>query len=249
MPLLSDTNEPHAIIKVSHVQVELGGKAVLQDITMNLVKSRITGIIGPSGAGKTTLIRCVVGRQRLANGSITIDDQPAGSPGLRSQLGYMPQDVSLYNDLTVNENLGYFATMRGANRKAARTMIADALDMVDMRPQAGQIAARLSGGQRQRLSLAIALLGSPQLLILDEPTVGLDPVLREQLWLIFRRLATHGATIVLSSHAMDEAGRCDDLALIRDAELLAHGSPHALCQQTGSRTVEESFLRLVGARR
>lgn len=237
-----------AAIRIKNVSVELGGKEVLHDITVDLPHGKITGFIGPSGAGKTTLIRSIVGRQRLASGSIMIDGLAAGSPKLRKQISYMTQEGSIYGDLTVKENLLYFATMIGARRKEARVMTAETLQTVDLARQTDQVASSLSGGQKQRLSLAIALLGKPQFMVLDEPTVGLDPVLREQLWQLFAKLAANGTTLIISSHVMDEASRCDDLVLIRDARLLAHDSPQALCERTHSKNVEESFLKLVGER-
>jgi len=232
-------------IVIENATVQLGGKNVLNDITVILPAGRTIGFIGPSGAGKTTFIRSIVGRQRLASGTILIDGVAAGSPVLRKRLSYMTQSVSVYGDLTTRENVRYFAAMTGARRNDARQMADSVLATVGLTPQSRQLASSLSGGQKQRLSLAIALLGDPEYLVLDEPTVGLDPVLREQLWKLFGELAQAGKTLIISSHAMDEASRCDDLVLIRDAQLLAHGSPEELCSRTHSKTVEESFLKLV----
>jgi len=237
-----------AAIQIKNLSVHLDGKQVLRDITVDLPRGKIVGCIGPSGAGKTTLIRSIVGRQRLAAGSITIDGLAAGSPKLRNQMSYMTQETSIYGDLTVKENLQYFATMIGTPKKEAGSMITATLRTVDLADQTNQMSGSLSGGQKQRLSLAIALLGKPQFMILDEPTVGLDPVLREQLWRLFAELAAKGRTLLISSHVMDEASRCDDLILIRDASLLAHDTPQALCERTQSKDVEESFLKLVGGR-
>jgi len=234
-------------IQIKQASVVLGGHyPALTDVTVDLPGGKVVGFIGPSGAGKTTLIRSIVGRQRLHGGSITIFGLPAGSPKLRQQLSYMTQEVSAYADLTVTENLRYFATMFGIPRKDAKRTIEQILQTVDLSPHAKQLVGKLSGGQKQRVSLAIALIGYPKLMVLDEPTVGLDPVLREQLWKLFRRLAAGGTTLVISSHVMDEAERCDDLLLIRDGKLLAHGSPRTLCEQTGTKSVEQSFLKLVG---
>lgn len=235
-------------ISLHNVGVRLGGKEVLQRVSVELLKGKIVGFIGPSGAGKTTLIRSIVGRQRLAAGSIMIAGLPAGSPALRKRMSYMTQEVSIYSDLTVRENLRYFATMFGLPRGKTKEAITETLKVVDMTPQTNQVAGSLSGGQKQRLSLAIALLGQPEFMVLDEPTVGLDPVLREQLWRLFKELASAGATLLITSHVMDEADRCDDLLLIREGRVLAHGSPRELCETTHSKNVEESFLKLVGER-
>ena len=236
-------------VQIKNVSVELGGHfCALKHVSVDLSPGKITGFIGPSGAGKTTLIRSIVGRQRLSGGSITINGLPAGAAKLRSQVSYMTQEVSVYNDLTVRENIKYFATMSGIPQKDMRGAITDILKTVDMGEHANQLVSKLSGGQKQRVSLAVALIGYPKLMVLDEPTVGLDPVLREQLWQLFHDLAAKGTTLVISSHVMDEAERCDDLLLIRNGELLAHGSPKNLCEQTGTRSVEQSFLKLVGVK-
>lgn len=237
-------------IQIQNVSVVLGGSFhALRHVTVDLPAGKVIGFIGPSGAGKTTLIRSIVGRQSIADGSITIGGLPAGSAKLRSQMSYMTQEVSVYSDLTVRENLRYFATVFGIPKRDMKNTISDILQTVDMTDHARQLVSKLSGGQKQRVSLAIALIGYPKLMVLDEPTVGLDPVLREQLWSLFRDLAAKGTTLIISSHVMDEAERCDELLLIRNGELLAHGSPRALCEQTGTKTVEQSFLKLIGEKR
>jgi ABC-2 type transport system ATP-binding protein len=233
-------------IAITDLSVTLGGKfRALNRVSLDLPRGRTIGFIGPSGAGKTTLIRCIVGRLKFSRGSVTIFGEPAGSPGLRRQLSYMTQELSIYPDLSVRENLRYFAVMSGQARSHVGLAVADTLEQVDLEDKAGVLAGSLSGGQKQRVSLAIALLGSPKLMVLDEPTVGLDPVLREQLWKLFDRLAAQGTTLIISSHSMDEAERCDDLVLIRGGEVIAHSSPADLNKRTGSRTVEQSFLKLV----
>lgn len=218
----------------------------LQDVSIELPEAKIIGFIGPSGAGKTTLIRSIVGRQKIASGTINVLDLPAGHKQLRKIVSYMTQEPSVYGDLTVSENLEYFATMLGLSRADRKAEITRLLKTVDLEAQATQLVDKLSGGQRQRVSLAIALIGKPKLMVLDEPTVGLDPVLRQELWSLFRRLTQEGTTLIVSSHVMDEAERCDELVLIRDARILAQGSPKQLCEQTGTTSVEQSFLRLVG---
>lgn len=234
-------------VNIQKVQVVLGKRfRALNDISVTLPEDNIIGFIGPSGAGKTTLIRSIVGRQKLASGTITIFDLPAGSKPLRRMVSYMTQEASVYGDLTVTENLEYFATMLGLSRSAIHGEVTRLLQTVDLEAQKDQLVENLSGGQKQRVSLAIALIGNPRLLVLDEPTVGLDPVLREELWGLFRQLAAAGTTLIVSSHVMDEAERCDELVLIRDGQLLAQGSPKQLCEQTGTHSVEQSFLQLIG---
>jgi ABC-2 type transport system ATP-binding protein len=158
----------------------------------------------------------------------------------------MTQELSVYPDLTVRENLKYFVIVSGQPRKQTNEIIDNVLRSVDMTNKADSLVSNLSSGQKQRVSLAIALIGSPKLMVLDEPTVGLDPVLRKKLWDLFGRLAGQGTTLIITSHSMDEATRCDDLVLIRSGKLIAHSSPAELRRQTGTKTVEESFLKLVG---
>jgi ABC-2 type transport system ATP-binding protein len=234
-------------VTVDHLTIVLGKKfEALRDVSLELPVGKITGFIGPSGAGKTTLIRAIVGRQKLNKGTITIFGQPAGSATLRPQLRYMTQEVAAYSDLTVNQNLRYFAQMLGYAGQEAKRAAGQALERVSLIDKAGVMVGSLSGGQKQRVSLAISLIGNPKLLVLDEPTVGLDPVLREELWGLFRQLSSSGVTVIVSSHVMDEAERCDDLVLIRDGEIVAHDSPSDLRRRTGTQTVEQSFLKLAG---
>jgi ABC-2 type transport system ATP-binding protein len=234
-------------VKVKNLSVVLGGQVkALKNINLELPIGKTIGVIGPSGAGKTTLIRCIVGRLHAASGEISIFDEPAGSAGLRRVISYMTQELSVYPDLTVRENLKYFVIVSGQPRKQTNEIIDNVLRSVDMTNKADSLVSNLSSGQKQRVSLAIALIGSPKLMVLDEPTVGLDPVLRKKLWDLFGRLAGQGTTLIITSHSMDEATRCDDLVLIRSGKLIAHSSPAELRRQTGTKTVEESFLKLVG---
>lgn len=234
-------------VKIKNVSVTLDGKVkALRSVNLELPVGKTIGFIGPSGAGKTTLIRSIVGRLRPTSGDIQVFGEPAGSPSLRKIITYMTQELSAYPDLTVRENIEYFVTMSGQPRKQKKAIAADVLRLVDMTNKSENLVAQLSGGQKQRVSLAISLIGSPKLMVLDEPTVGLDPVLREKLWQLFTRLASGGTTVIISSHSMDEAERCDDLVLIRDGKLIAHSTPGELLQRTASKTVEDSFLKLVG---
>ena len=234
-------------VEIQNVNVMLGKHfQALDNVSVRLPQGKIVGFIGPSGAGKTTLIRSIVGRQKLASGNISVFDVPAGSKQLRNRVSYMTQEASVYSDLTVTENLEYFATMLGLGRSTVKSEVARLLEAVDLQSHKDQMVEKLSGGQKQRVSLAIALIGQPQLMVLDEPTVGLDPVLREDLWSLFRQLAADGTTLIVSSHVMDEAERCDELLLIRNGKLLAQGSPKQLCEQTHTHSVEQSFLKLIG---
>ncbi len=239
-------NKMEPAIEIKNVTVVLGdGFKALRNVSIDLTSGKIIGFIGPSGAGKTTLIRSIVGRQRIDAGSITVFGQPAGSADLRRQMSYMTQATSVYSDLSARQNLHYFAVMYGMGRREAKAAVSQILREIDMSSRADQLVSSLSGGQKQRVSLGIALIGHPRLMILDEPTVGLDPVLRDQIWDMFRRLAAKGTTIVISSHVMEEAGRCDDLLLIRDGHVLAHDAPDSFCEKAGVDSVEEGFLKLV----
>ncbi|RKE19409.1 ABC transporter ATP-binding protein [Streptomyces sp. TLI_171] len=228
-------------IRIERLVVHRGGHPVLPGLDLEVPRGSVTGLLGPSGCGKTTLLRSIVGVQRTTGGAVTVLGRPAGSAALRDKVGYVTQAPSVYGDLTVAENLDYFAAVLGAPPGDRDRVIGQ----VGLDAHRRSSVARLSGGQRARVSLAAALLGHPELLVLDEPTVGLDPVLRQELWQLFRELADHGATLLVSSHVMDEATRCDRLLLMRDGRLLAHDTPAALLAATGAADVEAAFLSLV----
>jgi ABC-2 type transport system ATP-binding protein len=227
-------------VRVERLRVVRGGTLVLPGLSCDIESGTVTGLLGPSGSGKSTLIRAIVGVQRIAGGTVDVLGESAGTEPLRSRVGYMTQAPSVYGDLTVRENLRFFARVLGVP-------VGDVLEAVAMTEYADRIVARLSSGQRARVSLATALLGEPDLLVLDEPTVGLDPVLRRDLWRLFHELADRGATLLVSSHVMDEADRCDALLLLREGRLLAHATPAELRQRTGAESLEDAFLRLVEA--
>jgi ABC-2 type transport system ATP-binding protein len=229
------------VIEVRQLRVVRGGKPVLPGLSLEVERGTVTGLLGPSGSGKTTLMRAIVGVQIVAGGEVRVLGEPAGAAALRSRVGYVTQAPSVYPDLTVAENLRYFARLLGASASRA----AEVLETVDLADAAGQLVARLSGGQRARASLATALLNDPPLLVLDEPTVGLDPVLRRDLWATFHALADGGHSLLVSSHVMGEAARCDRLLLLRNGELLASETPDELLASTGTRDLDEAFLRLV----
>jgi len=231
---------PIDAVGVTGLRVRRGGRTVLDDISFRIRRGTVTGLLGPSGCGKSTLIRAIMGVQIVEAGSVTVLGAPAGSPLLRSQVGYVTQAPALYDDLTVRENLAYFARVLGAPSPRVDAVLAT----VDLERVQRQLARALSGGQRARVSLATALLGDPDLLVLDEPTVGLDPVLRRGLWQTFQALAARGTTLLVSSHVMDEAARCDALLLLRDGALLASETPDGLRARTGEHDLETAFLRL-----
>ena len=230
-----------AAIAVEGLRVVRGGREVLHEIALNVPAGRITGLLGPSGCGKSTLMRAIVGVQVVASGAVTVLGLSAGSPKLRARVGYVTQAPSVYQDLTVEENLHYFAGVLGADRDE----VARVVETVSLGEYAGSRVDRLSGGQRARVSLATALLNSPELLVLDEPTVGLDPVLRRELWATFRSLADSGVTLLVSSHVMDEADRCDRIVLMRDGRVLADEGREELLSRTGCDDVEQAFLAIV----
>jgi ABC-2 type transport system ATP-binding protein len=232
-----------AAVRVEHLRVVRGDAVVLADLSLSVRAGVVTGLLGPSGSGKSTLMRSIVGVQRVESGSVRVLGLEAGSAPLRRRVGYVTQAPSVYGDLTVRENLRYFARVLGAGAEAVDEVLAT----VDLEAFAGRIAGRLSGGQRARVSLATALLGSPEVLVLDEPTVGLDPVLRRDLWETFRALAAAGATLLVSSHVMDEADRCDELLLLHEGRVIAAGSPDEVRARTGVERLDDAFLQLVEA--
>lgn len=228
-------------VDVGGLRVVRGGREVVRDVTFGVPRGSVTGLLGPSGCGKTTLLRAVVGVQVVASGRVTVLGHPAGSPVLRDRIGYSTQSPSVYADLTVAENLRYFASIL----RAPRGDVDRVLGEVGLEGNADQLVTTLSGGEKGRASLAVALLGKPEVIVLDEPTVGLDPVLRQDLWLLFHRLADAGAALLVSSHVMDEAARCDRLLLMREGAILADDTPGALRARTGARDLEQAFLALV----
>ena len=223
------------------LRVVRGGRLVLDDVTLEVPRGTVAGLLGPSGCGKSTLMRSLVGVQVVAGGEVQVLGRPAGSPPLRHRVGYVTQAPSVYADLTVRENLRYFAAVLGAPRSDVDRVV----DEVGLGSHADAVVGRLSGGQEARVSLAAALLGEPELLVLDEPTVGLDPVLRRDLWQLFRDLADRGTTLMVSSHVMDEAAHCDRLLLLREGRLLADDTMDGLLTRTGTSDVEAAFLALV----
>jgi ABC-2 type transport system ATP-binding protein len=231
------------VVEIEALRVVRGGRVVLDDLSLTIEAGAVTGLLGPSGCGKTTLLRAIVGVQIVEHGRVVVLGEPTGTPALRSRVAYATQDASVYDDLSVRENLRYFAAVLGAPPGDVDRV----LDAVALPDEADAVVGRLSGGQRSRVSLAVALLGSPELLVLDEPTVGLDPVLRAELWGFFHELAADGLSLLVSSHVMDEATRCDELVLMREGAVLAQETPEGLLARTGATDVEGAFLALIGS--
>lgn len=223
------------------LRVVRGKRVALHDISVSIARGTITGLLGPSGCGKTTLMRSIVGTQIVSSGTVTVLGCPAGSPELRRRVGYVTQDPTIYSDLRVIDNVRYFAALYDITPGAAD----EAVRNVGLSDHASAYCGNLSGGQRTRVSLACALVCQPDLLVLDEPTVGLDPVLRADLWEQFDALARHGTTLLVSSHVMDEADHCADLLLMREGRLLAHTTPNRLREDTGCTSLEEAFLSVI----
>ncbi|MDX1875772.1 ABC transporter ATP-binding protein [Mycolicibacterium sp. 120266] len=228
-------------IRIDHLQVTRGNHHAVRDLSVQIRPGTITGLLGPSGCGKTTLMRAIVGTQVIASGTVTVLGHPAGSAELRHRVGYVTQDATIYRDLRVIDNARYFAALYGADTQAAE----DAIAAVGLSDHRNALCDNLSGGQRTRVSLACALVSHPDLLVLDEPTVGLDPVLRVDLWEQFHQLARAGTTLLVSSHVMDEADHCGELLLMREGHLLAHTTPTRLREDTGCSSLEEAFLSVI----
>jgi ABC-2 type transport system ATP-binding protein len=236
-------NDQEMAIRCRGLRVVRAGRTVLPDFDLDVPAGQLVGLLGPSGCGKSTLMRSIVGAQRVAGGEVTVLGLPAGDPRLRSRVGYLTQAVSVYADLTVTENLQYFAAVMGAPDGDVTRVLRD----VDLTRHVSSLVSQLSGGEQARVSLAVALLGRPELLVLDEPTVGLDPVLRRDLWQLFRSLTETGVTALVSSHVMDEATRCDRLVMLYEGRLLADGTLPQLLERTGARDADDAFLSLVQA--
>ncbi|HEX5456148.1 MAG TPA: ABC transporter ATP-binding protein [Candidatus Saccharimonadales bacterium] len=227
-------------ISINGLSVNLAGKNVLHDVSVEIPEGKIVGLLGPSGAGKTSLIKTLLGLRKISGGTISVLGLPAGNSKLRSKIGYMSQDLSVYTDLTVWENMDYFSVLVRAEKHQAESI----LKQLELFKLKDNLVSNLSGGQKARVSLAIALLGKPELLLLDEPTVGLDPVLRRTLWEEFRRLAGKGMTVIITSHVMDEAEKCNEILFIRDGRLLISGTKDEIFKKTGASDMEQAFLEL-----
>lgn len=236
-------SRPRTTVDIRELEIIRSKTRILNSITATILEGEILGLLGPSGCGKTTLMRTIVGAQRIHSGSVTVFGRRAGDRSLRSKIGYVSQDAAVYPDLSVLHNVSYFATLMGAGRTEAQAVI----ELVGLTERSRQVVSSLSGGQRSRASIACALVGDPELLVLDEPTVGLDPLTREALWDAFRGLAHQGRTLIISSHVMEEAMRCDRLILMREGRILDTSTPDELLRKTGQSSPDAAFLALVRA--
>ena len=243
---MSNSNGQPAVV-IEGLRIVRGKRLVMPDLTLHIPAGQVVGLLGPSGSGKTTLMRAIVGVQIVEGGTVTVLGHPAGDPALRKEVGYVTQTPSIYADLTIRENIAYFGRAVGLKHAELTEAVERTLVEVDLVSHADNLVRDLSGGQESRVSLACALVGRPTLLALDEPTVGLDPVLRRDLWNLFRELAAEGYSLVVSSHVMDEATRCDRLVLLREGRVLADLTPAELLERTGQTDADAAFLALVDA--
>lgn len=234
-------------IEVIDVTRLFGRKKVLKNISLTVNQGEIFGFLGPSGAGKTTLVKMIAGIDTPTRGEVLIFRSKMPSLKLMKRIGYMAQSDALYGELTAYENLDFFASLYGLNGAKKKKRIHDVMEIVNLTEHMKKLVSQYSGGMKRRLSLAIALLHSPEILLLDEPTVGIDPILRESIWQELRNLSMEGAAIFVTTHVMDEAEKCTRLGMIRDGELIAVGSPSELKEKTATRSLEEAFLHYGGA--
>ncbi|MEK4060408.1 MULTISPECIES: ABC transporter ATP-binding protein [Paenibacillus] len=242
-------NQGTSVVSVNHVCRTFGSKEVLKDISLQVAKAETFGILGPSGSGKTTLVKLLTGIDEVTSGEVRVLGIPMPKLAMLQQIGYMAQSDALYTELSAKENLEFFAALYGLKGGNRTRRIRDVLELVNLQDHLRKRIDQYSGGMKRRLSLAIALLHEPPLLLLDEPTVGIDPVLRQSIWKELKALNRKGTTIVLTTHVMDEAEKCDRLAMIRDGELLAVNTPAGLLNATASASLEEAFLYYGGVRR
>ncbi|MEK3717114.1 ABC transporter ATP-binding protein [Paenibacillus sp. FSL R7-0333] len=242
-------DEGKPVIAITHVNRAFGNKTVLKDITLQVNQAETFGILGPSGSGKTTLVKLLTGIDEVTSGEVTVLGVRMPKLAMLQQIGYMAQSDALYTELSAKENLEFFAALYGLKGGNRTRRIGDVMELVNLQEHLRKRVDQYSGGMKRRLSLAIALLHEPPLLLLDEPTVGIDPVLRQSIWKELKALNRKGTTIVLTTHVMDEAEKCDRLAMIRDGVLLAADTPAGLLQATDTASIEEAFLCYGGVRR
>ncbi|WP_017754788.1 ABC transporter ATP-binding protein [Calidifontibacillus oryziterrae] len=251
MPAIKDTHTltstTSPCIRIDHVDRSFGKKQVLFDICLDIPYSQILGILGPSGSGKTTLVKMIAGIDVPTNGDVFVLDKKMPKLEMMNKIGYMAQADALYGDLTAEENLTFFASMYGFPKAKRKQRITKVMELVNLTEFLKRQVKNYSGGMKRRLSLAIALIHEPPVLILDEPTVGIDPILRKSIWAELHRLRDNGTTIIVTTHVMDELEKCDNLGMIREGKLIAVGSPAKLKADSSSDTIEEAFLYFGGA--
>ncbi|MCZ2257672.1 ABC transporter ATP-binding protein [Sporosarcina sp. G11-34] len=234
-------------VSIRHVSKSFGKQQVLEDINLEIIEGEIFGLLGPSGAGKTTLVKQLAGLDTPTSGENYVFQEKMPSLQLINRIGYMAQADGLYEDLSAKENMDFFSALYGLKGKKQADRIKEVMELVKLSNDVKKLVKNYSGGMKRRLSLAIALLHEPELIILDEPTVGIDPVLRKSIWEAFDDLKKQGKTLIVTTHVMDEAGKCDRLGLMRDGRLIAVGTPNELKERTNTGTIEEAFLVYGGA--
>jgi ABC-2 type transport system ATP-binding protein len=230
------------IVKVSGLKQQFGKLLVLDDINMDVKRGEILGLLGPSGSGKTTMVKAIIGMLNPSSGKILVLGKEMPMLSIVKHIGYMAQSDALYEDLNAYDNLYFFSELYGVKGSEAKKRAQEVLSLVMLTQHAKRPVRTFSGGMKRRLSLAIALFHSPEILILDEPTVGIDPVLRKQFWDEFQRLKAKGVTIIVTTHVMDEAEHCDRLALMREGKIIAFDTPEKLKAASGKDTLEGAFL-------
>lgn len=234
-------------IKVTDLTVKIGKKDILSNMSLEIKKGEIFGLIGPSGAGKTTLVKTIIGMEKATTGQTEVLEKRMPNLSVISKIGYMAQSDALYTDLTAKENLDFFASLYSIKRNEKKERMNYAAKLVNLEPDLTKKVSNYSGGMKRRLSLAISVLADPDVLILDEPTVGIDPELRKSIWEELAELKANGKCILVTTHVMDEAGKCDRLAMIRNGEIIAVGTPQELSSKTTSGKLEDAFLEFGGA--
>lgn len=235
-------------IQTENVCRQFDDQEVIHNVSIHVRKSEIFGLLGPSGSGKTTMVKMIAGIDEATSGSIEVLGTRMPKLSMMKRIGYMAQSDAMYSELTARENLEFFGSLFGLRGDKLRKRMNEVMDLVDLSPHMKRFVGAFSGGMKRRLSLAIALMHEPEVLILDEPTVGIDPVLRQSIWDEFEKLRRDGTTILVTTHVMDEAEKCDRLGMIRDGQLIAIGTPEELKEKTGSATIESAFLYYGGVR-
>ncbi|MBM7553683.1 ABC transporter ATP-binding protein [Thalassobacillus pellis] len=235
-------------IKLSNIAHSFGDETVIKEVNLTVEQGEIFGLLGPSGAGKTTLVKIIVGILNPSEGEAYVQGTKMPSLKQMREIGFMAQSDALYMELSAKENLDFFGAIYGLSPSDRKRRIAEALNVVDLGNHIDKPVDKFSGGMKRRLSLAAAILHEPKVLILDEPTVGIDPVLRQSIWKELNYLKEKGTTIIVTTHVMDEADKCDRLALLRDGYVIAQGSPEQLKQEINAASIEEAFLYYGGAR-
>lgn len=234
-------------IELNNIEHSYNKETVLKNVNLTISEGQLFGLLGPSGSGKSTLVKIMIGLLNPTSGTIRIENEKMPSFKQMQKIGYMAQSDALYSELTARENLHFFATIYRIPKKQQKKRVAEVATIVDLADQLDKTMEKYSGGMKRRMSLAVALLHQPNLLILDEPTVGIDPVLRASIWEDLRAMQKRGTTIIITTHVMDEAEKCDSLAMLRDGYIIAQGSPEELQIKSSTETLEEAFLYYGGA--